>query len=294
MMRDPTIHVTRSNLKKLLMEMGMYEGDEMLVDDLVRDIFKGARPYQIRTRSGIVLAAKQRAKLSKRVQLIGAVTPEKINRMLYAQRIAHKHNFVRNITKADSEWTQLMALANDCHEFASMFKFSPLDEGFRQYIDIGLKLMGRKYGLSKFKYYKEKIFEKKAAWVIVQNDPDLDLTDLFENIWRSQFTKYSKAKPVATEDDRVHFVYARVECAEAEANMKDWIIAQFEGLSFMNVVPSLNQFYGDNALKRWKEYVLKRSKKKESDVVYDLPVTRTGSATDGYYEMLRTLKQTAE
>ncbi len=92
--------------------------------------------------------------------------------------------------------------------------------------------------------------------------------------------------------DRVHFIHARTEAEEAGANFKVWIVAQFERLSFLNALPNLNQFYGDGALKRYKEHLMKTSKKAEGEVSHTLPTEATGDEeTDEYYAMLNKLKQ---
>ena len=52
-----------------------------------------------------------------------------------------------------------------------------------------------------------------------------------------------------------HLVYARNHADEVGADYEDWVVAQFEGLSFMNVVPEIYQFYGEGAVNRYERYL---------------------------------------
>ena len=292
MKRDPTIHVKKSDLRTIVLE---YHGGMMpdhVAKEFVDEVFRLARPYQIRHRSIVGGTTAQRTKTAKRANAACPLSPERMGRILNSERIRQNHMTITTIRKGDSAWTTLMELARDAYDFGELFDIMPRDEAYRQYVELGLQLIGRQYAINKFKYHKEAIFARKGAKVLIEKDPDEAATDRFEHLWGVQMQKRSRHVVKLEKLDRVHFIHARIESAEAGAKFKDWIVAQFERLSFLNALPNLNQFYGDGAQKRYREHMMKTSKKAEGEVVHALPTEATGDEeTDVYYAMLNKLKQ---
>ncbi len=292
MTRDPAIHILKSDLFRIFMEIQDWpEGAQ----DMTDTVFRHAKKYQIRTRSIVAGNATQRKRVERRSTAVCPLTPERLGRILYAERVRHQHQVITAINKGDSAWTTLMEVARDAYEFGELFGIMPRDEAYRQYVDLGLQLMGRKYAIGKFKYHKERIFERKGSHVLIADDPDTEGTDRFQRIWRKAMERHSRMAMKLDPLDRVHFIYARIEAEQEGAKFSVWIEAQFERLAFLSAVPNLNQFYGDGALKRYREHALKGSHKKAGEVSHELPTESTGDeATDAYYAMLLKLKNAGE
>lgn len=293
MKRDPAIHITRSDLI-LVLERCEVPDAKSLAAEIVRE----AKQYEIRGRFVVQGNAAQVKRAGKRSSAECPLTPEKLWRILYAERVHRKHAVITPVNRGDSAWTMLMEIARDAYEFGEQFPTKPLDDAYRQYVSLGLQFMGRTYGLNKFKYYKERIFERKGCEVLVAQDPDPELTRVMVSIWSKAMLKHSRVIP-ASEDlsvvDLSCFMFARDDAEQVGAKYSTWVEAQFDRLAFMNVVPNLNQFHGEGAMKRYKEYMLKNGRKKTGEITHELPSGGTGNAAhDKYYALLAKMKMHAE
>lgn len=286
MERDPALHILKSDLIAALKALKIEKPIAMAYK-----IFQATKSKQIKNRVMVRTNAAQTKRLTKRGNAACPLKPERFWRILYTERIKHKHTTITPINQGDSAWTMLTEIARDAYEFGEMFPATPLDAAYHRYVDIGLTLMGRGYGLNKFKYFKEKIFETQGRLVLVEKDPDKEATDDFQAVWEQEMQAHSKVSVDITVLDRAHFIYARVEAEKANASYRDWIAAQFKGLAFLNTVPNLTQFHTPDAAKRYTEYTLKHGLKKQGEVTHDIHSVDTGHETDAYYQLLSRIKQ---
>lgn len=288
-MRDPALHIRRSDLRNILKGLGMDHGR-------VDEIFREARPHQIRTRSIMQASTKERAKRAKVTQAKCPLTTERFSRILYAERVRHKHTTITPIRQGDSSWSVLNEVARDAYEFGEQFDISPRDEAYRQYVNIGLDMMKRAYLLTKFKYLKERIYAYMATERLVDLDPDTEATDRFAQVWYDAMERYSKVVFDLSKQDVALIIHSRTEAEEQGADYTDWVEAQFDQLAFMDVVPNLNQFHGDGAIKRYRNYML-RNARTPKDKEVSLPAHGgTGNAgMDAYYAaLLKTTKNAGQ
>src|SRR5690606_10621031 len=136
-----------------------------------------------------------------------------------------------------------------------LFEIDNVDEGYKKFISIGLELMGKKFSVNKFNYYKEKIFTEFESIVVISEDSKPDLTKEYYYYYCEKVLKETGfAYTLSKQTNYMHFIYTRIEAEENGATMDSWIDAQFAGLSFLSVVPELNQLYGINAKDRYNRY----------------------------------------
>lgn len=288
-MRDPALHIRRSHLRTILKGMDL---DPTCVDE----IFKAARPYQIRTRSIMQASTKERAKRARVTQAKCPLTPDRFLRILHAERVRHKHSTITPIRQGDSSWSVLGEIARDAYEFGEQFDITPRETAYHRYVSIGLDMMKRAYMLTKFKYLKERIYAYMAAERLVDLDPDQDATDRFAQVWYDAMEKYSRVVFDLSKQDLALIIHGRAEADEQGADYGDWVEAQFDQLAFMEVVPNLNQFHGDGATKRYRNYMLRNARTPKEKGV-SLPTNGgTGSAgMDAYYAaLLKTTKNAGQ
>lgn len=293
MKKDPTIHVTKSDLIRILERVCVFDGADdhrSQVEGLADGIFKYARNYQIRTRSIVVGTEAQRKKTTKRSAAKSPLSPERMLRILNAERVKHNHRTIAPIRQGDSAWTMLIEVARDAYEFAEQFDIVPRERGYHWYVDMGLRLIGKNYGINKFKYHKETIYARKGVELLIEQDPDKGATALFQATWEKIHSKHSSAVIKLGDMDRVHFIYGRVEAAKQKAAFAAWIQAQFDQLAFLNALPLLSQLYGDNAIKRYRESLLKKGRKKDDQVVHELPTESGGDSHDDFYQTLNRVR----
>ena len=130
-------------------------------------------------------------------------------------------------------------------------------DGMLEYVDIGLGLM-RKYALNRFKYHNDKIFEVFEDKLKVLQDKNKDGTKELSLSYIVTLEAKSGIEMRDVPKDYVkysNFVYAREQADECNADYEDWVVAQFTGLEFMDVVPEIHQLHGDNAKKRYESYI---------------------------------------
>lgn len=259
--RDPSLHIRKSHLEEVL---NLIPYDRKMVGKvLVEKIFEAAQKYQITDRYIDVSKAKSRtrAKIQKSIEADKGVPEklvEKFNALLTAHRQIDNHNAkIRVIRKDSKDYLLLKEVAKMAHEFSEHFDIQPIEDGYKEYIEIGIGFMGR-YALNRFKTYHNRIFEEFENRVAVVTDDKPNKTRQFFIIWKDCMEEYAGLVPELSEADfskYSHIVYGRVDADKKHAHYEDWIRAQFEGLSFLDAIPELVQFYGENARRRYDKYM---------------------------------------
>nr|DAM99211.1 MAG TPA: hypothetical protein [Herelleviridae sp.] len=275
--RDPSIHVKVSDLAEILSQVNLKQKPNKLANE----ILKLAQPYQLRGRNFklLQLKAKERKKTEKSLKAT-ANTPngvvEMFNNLLTSFRQKQTPNAKIKVIRADSkDYLMLKEVAMMAYEFVKHFEIDDVREGLLEYIQLGYRMMAR-YALNRYKYYDTRIYEVFSDKVEVLTDKHRDKTMEFYHAWQQAMLEYTNLEHlIYIEDDYskfIHIVLGRKDADKHEADYTDWVVSQFEGLSFLNVVPELNQMYGENALKRYEKYLhqISYSKKLEEEEDGDL------------------------
>lgn len=280
-MRDPILHIKKSDLVKVL--AGLLEGDSKEITKFANDLLSKANRYQLRSMYVIKAAGKTRTKLQKTVDAESGYV-EKFNGMLSAMRLHKNHLNAKPVRKTDPNYIQLKEITKLAVEFAEDYGIEFKEEAFKFFISTGLDLMGKRYALNKFKYYKQKIVEKYEALEIIKRDNNPKSSERFYKVWKIVLAKYATALvDIETEEDYSHIVLARIEADEYNADYKQWITAQFEELAFLDAIPSLNQLYGLNAARRYQKYTTKRKREEPKEEV----IKFTSPEQAEYFRLLR-------
>lgn len=259
MKRNPTIHVTLTNLIKILRHLGFDDPMETAVS-----IMTAAVPYAVKDRYVVKGDNSTRRKLKKHIDAVqkSRVSIEKFNQLLLSCRMAAGHKGVRVIRDGDAQYMTLKEVAGAACEFADAFKFDQVEEGVKVFIQLGLKLMRRDYSINKFKYYQEKIYAHYEAKHTIDDDPEPDTTKEVYRCWKDLMLEYAGLdRQLERDEDYVVMVYVRMDAESAGAHYEDWLRAQFEGLKFLDRVPNLSQLYGDKAYTRYLDYQANHPKK---------------------------------
>ena len=274
MERDGTLHIKRSDLIKVLDSI-TYNG-RTSGHKLAESIFNNAQPYQLTDRYLKILnqKTKTKKKLSRSMQAdsVPHGTVERVNILIYDERKKkNKMGRIKPINKESSMYLQLKEVAKMAVDFADYFDIVPRSEGVEDFIREGIKMMG-KYSLNRFKTYESSIYQRFEDILKVANDTDAERTREFYGAWQTKMLEYTNSEDLISIDKDlskyVHMVYGR-EAAD-EVGVSDyeyWIESQFEGLSFLNVVPQLSQFYGDGAKKRYDSYSVASEDSNKNDLL---------------------------
>lgn len=252
-MKKPTIHITVNALAEILEELGI--SNSYAMSSRVLDIAH-SRGMQLRNRAMIVGKSGTKKRVERVVKTDNAALADSFQSILILKRRQAKHKHISTIGKTDRDYTLLKTVAELAEEFCTVFKHTDKQIGYGKFCEIGIALMGKKYGLNKFKYYSEKIFEVEEGLRLIRDDENEAGTSTLYAHWQKALLEYAGLERHIgnTSMDYVHFVYARQEADLYKADYRDWVYAQFEGLAFMNVVPELSQLYSGQASSRYESY----------------------------------------
>lgn len=272
MLRDPSLHITESNLIRVLSSVGINHKN---IPALVKKIFDEAQDYQIRDRHLKILEMKsaQRKRAEKVLKVTSKITDSQVstfNNLLASVRQKQSEFVkVRPILKDHKDYTILKEVAMNAYNFVTYFKIDDVRSGLTYYITIGLELMS-KYSLSRFKYYDTSIYEAFEDRLLIANDETPENTLEFYELWRLAMQEYSTMPLYDLRNNMTeyaHFVRAKNFADKYNADYEDWLIGQFEGFLYLHTIPELTQLYGAGALTRYRKYVgtINIKKKEEKD-----------------------------
>ena len=294
-MRNPALHILFTDLVKVLENMG-----ERNASQKASIIFNKAVPYHIKNRYMVKGDARtiKAAKRNISVSTVDSYSVEQFNGLLYGLRTDRGDRRIQKLVKGGPDWNMLKEIKNIAIDFSNLFQL-PVHEGVRQFLIVGLKLMGKKYSLSRFKYYASKISETYEAQMVLQEDTQPAASEDFYNRWCECMEEYGGGVlDILVPEKFIHIIYARQEADEAKADYTDWITAQFEKLAFLNAIPELSMFYGDNAKARYDKYMLEQKAstrsntgrfEKAKEEAYNLPESMSQEQAD-YFAALRAKK----
>lgn len=261
MRRDPSLHIVYTDLKRLLREIGVADSD-----NVAEQLMRKAVPFSVKERYLVKGDYTVRKKANKLIEASKGrvITVEKFNQLLVSSRLNEGHMAITTIRKGDSQYATLVEVSQLCSDFCTAFDFSDINEGARIYINLGMKFMkyGSQFAISKFKYYNAKINSYYESAVVIKTDPKPMETEEVYEIWKKLLLEYAALdRELIAPEDYVKMVFTRTEADLAGATYRNWLTAQFDILSNIDVVPNLNQLFGDNALKRYWDYMANANKK---------------------------------
>lgn len=286
-MRNPSIHLLKSDVVSILLQFLEKKQAETIADALLR---YGYQKRVVGRQKVTVTSKAVKQKIEKSIETDNH-SVEVFNRLLYAVRESKNHRFIKTIRANDREYSVLKEVAQIAEDFVSLFEIKPKEEGFKTFISIGLDLIGKKYALSKFKYYKANIFELYENALTIHADNDAEATKKFYKIWRNTMLTYCNMDIELNQPEKyVNMVYGRQEADDAGATYENWIKAQFEQLAWLNAIPELTQLYGKHAKERYSKYSIKKVEKQDVDDT--LPTKYSSPEEQAYWEAIRQKRAT--
>ncbi len=153
---------------------------DFLSPEQCKEIFRRAAKYK----PARVLVKPAKVNAEKVRKVMRNCDEELFNNILSSRRLQENHRFVI-LHKHDPDWTTLINIAADAQEFSELYGYTAA-QGYLVYINYGLHLMGKKYGLSKFSYYKNRIFDLQQEKFAITNDPDPSMTEKVYNYFIRQ------------------------------------------------------------------------------------------------------------
>lgn len=249
-MRDPSLHIKSSDLREVL-ELYFPNLNESNLNDLVSDLLLRSKKYTCNNRSMLVKNKKQRKAMTTILQSSKS-DADLIARIIQMVRVKLGHNGVRKIRENGREWPQVKELANTCNQYCEVFSL-PKKEGYTKYIEMGMKKIKSMYGyLVKLNNMYESLVQQTQALREFGELVDSNAADEMHDIYVEQIASRTGIQESYRENPTkmVSFAKACDQAASMGCDIKTWIMAQFEALSFCNGIPTPEQLYGDTARER--------------------------------------------
>ncbi len=237
-------------------------------DEIIKILVKKLKPYAIKNRLAFKVTKIRKKKLEKAVKN-SSENVGTFQRLLVDYRKSINHKRVKLIDVGDSQYNMLKDIVANADEFIKIFELNKI-VGYNEYIKRFFMLLEKRvYGINKFKFYNEKIFESYEAITIMNDDlkslKNKENTLNLYSIWQELMAQYTDEKgEIDNEEQFLNFVFARQEADGLDADYTDYLKAQFEKLQSYGYLPEMGALFGDNARKRYKSYMYKRGIKKKN------------------------------
>ena len=233
-MRRPSVHLFIEDLAKIV--------DEKTVKKIVE-----ASKLNPVKRSLLVANVSQAKKINK----INTEGVGMFNRFLEASRMERNHKAIITIMEGDRNYDTLCKVTSNANEFCRHYEL-PEEIGYKIYCDIGLKKIGRNYGINKFITYNEYIFLAYEKVLAVKGDKNKDTTKELVAHYAKNISIHNDKQLKALKKEYMHdFVYASEQLVSVGASAIGWVDAQFKGLEYLEVLPKPYQLHGEEAMKRF-------------------------------------------
>lgn len=183
------------------------------------------------------------------------------------RREQNKFTNIKNISIGTAQHTSINKILPSVNRFCELYKHQIKSFGYREFIEIGLKLMGKKYNLNKFSYLEDQIFQYRDWQRQIEEDPKREDTYKLQSTWeRLQEKEFGKSNSLSIQPTNlnqfINFIWAREQADKNKATYTDWCQAQIEGLKFLGPVTHLSVLHGEKALERYQTFMQGKPKKK--------------------------------
>lgn len=255
MARNPSVHITLSNLSKTLKKIGIVDPEE-----LAKKILVESQEYAISDRV-IVRVRKSTAKKIVRKSSLNKRTVDTFQGVLNGYRqLTLKHGVVRAITETSKQYSSLQDVTALAINFCDTFQLTQL-VGFQEFVEIGVDLIGPKFGLNKFAYREQQIHTLYQARLELDNDPHPETTKSVYQYYATKLGEHGIAYKIDRGDYETlhHFYLAKDALLSVDASVTDWVDAQFAEMEFLQVMPEPNQLYTKASKDRYRKWRMSKA-----------------------------------
>ena len=252
-MRDPSIHITESNLARILGELGLPNHKE-----LSKRIMKKSKLYPLNNRKISISTKKMGTKVG-RVLSSNNSDAELFSNLLLHYRRKLKHRGISQIKQNSRDWLTIKEIVSNANEFCEEFEMDKR-EGYIKYITIGSSKMA-KFMLNKFTNMGSSIIETYHSMVELESDDKPKETESIYDYYVNRILSKTgipidyKDKP----DKYIHFYKARLLAKKLGVDSITYIKAQFYALEWRSGYPEPIQLVGDKAIQHLNKYLFENN-----------------------------------
>lgn len=265
--RDPSLHITYSNFKKVLIDVYKEHSVVPDIDELVDVIFDKCKGYSISNRN-ILVSNNKLKRAADKIKMAPRNNTALFAQTMVMERRRLKHRGLITPKVGDDEWLKYKEATKLATEFCNEFNLS-LKEGYLKYIQLGMPKM-KKFSIYKFKNLHNSILEEYEAIHKIEQDPFPSQTKKAHQVYMDLIL--DKVGFAQSYEDRpakyAAFVEAMAIARQYGASPGIYIQAQFHGLDWQNSIPDPLQLLGTKAIERLQRYCFENQiKLKDSQAV---------------------------
>lgn len=248
-MREPSIHITRKHLKKLLREYSPAFKKRNDLDDLVNYLLKRGKIYQLSERK-ILESSKNKKKLT---QIKQSTTQDAtlFASLLIDIRRKRKHKGVALIKQNTRDWTSVHEAARLATDFCNDFNI-PQRQGYINYIETVIDVLGPKFQVKLINSRHQAVCDRWNAKELLIQDNNPDLTqEAYQTYTQTIYEKTGNyIKYEGMPERYINFMYTVGIANELGLTPSQFIISQFEQLAWTKGIPTPEQITNDKARER--------------------------------------------
>lgn len=256
MEREPSIHVTRSNLIKIVHELGI-----KLSKPNIDRIMKAAREVSADNRTMMVRANQKRQIRKTEGTIKEANLAAEI---IYGIRVKLRHVGVTKIKQSDPTWGQVRELVPILNRFCEKFDLERR-KGYIDFLTQGIDLLSKNkranwnYCANWMLKHADYIVTTYEANNAVKEDPYPQNTRELASIYQTKVMEMSGMYIDYTQNSKeyVHFISARQLADKLGVDYDTFIEAQFASLEFCKGIPRVQDLGNEKAQQRLAQYIAK-------------------------------------
>lgn len=256
MQREPSLHITESKLRGILLKIlpDTYNDYE----DLATDILIEARRVSCDNR--IVTISNQKMERDiKKIVSSGKGDTNLMGTILFSIRKKLKHKGIQRIKEGSKDWKKVKELSKVVCDFCNDFELGKR-AGFIIYVELGFKK------ISSYRNYMDKLINmyevislSYEAHLVIQDDTDKDETLSIHNMYVGIISKATGITHSFVDEpiNYVNFVEVRNITDKYNVPTQVYLEAQFEGLQWTEGYPTPAQLISEKAIDRLNRFMFK-------------------------------------
>ena len=250
-MKEPSLHITRSNLTKILKEWEFKSNKGIDIDSLVKFLLKNGSIYKVYNRSILEFTNKKTYKRAVQQTISKQEDVVLMAKTIYYIRKAQKHRGIALTKEGDAQWRVLKEVTSLATRFCEDFELE-IESGYKIYIQTYNLIKTKSFNLSVINNRHEYICETYEAQLRIQQDAHSTAT-------REAYDEYQKIIEEMTgnnmrydEKPTKYVAFIEVVDVAKELNLspKQFVQAQFDKLAWKNGIPTAASFVSDSARER--------------------------------------------
>ncbi len=240
MIRDPAIHIRKSDLLRICQEEGI-----TFPDDFVANLLLKASKIKLNGR--VIITAK--AKTARKAARTAATSDNVVAQFnsIYMGTLRNHDKRPTPIHKGTKQYLALKEVATAAHNFQKDYKIKSTIEAFKIYVGLGVVLIGAgKITIYRMKGADYKIRDQYESLEILKLVDPLQ-TQIAYSAWSRSLKNFHNLSMEVNTSQLADIARASHEAKKSNADINDWMDAQFDKWTFMNSMPEFSQLHGDNA-----------------------------------------------